>query len=283
MDRAAIRQVHQHLGGRVICKVLRYVPTTRGGPSVVCVPYGRIKDSRGDFRTEEAFNAHYARQIWVAFPYAIKFDVHKDRFDVYVTSPFHTAREAFPVLKPNIREQQFTVPEGFTPEEVNDPGIDPKNIVGRIFSAKGKIRSYRGCREDEPRYPRGQDEWFGPIRRDMDRLYTDIWAGPGRMLVRFDRAVTTFMTNTPRFPLAGGVDVQWKDRREHPFQDHVGSSAVTNYQRLIYNIVDPGYIVGVYKALKDYFENLDREVSGGTTFVTSHEVFDFNRPLPEDE
>jgi hypothetical protein len=216
VNRAALDQALKNAPQRQLCKVLDFQVDSPGGPTVICVPYARLKDSRPSFPStpegENAFRGQHARQLHVAFPMGQRFFIDSEIFDVYSDAPFNRARECYPVMKPDARMRDYRVPAGFTITEVIDQNIDPKDIRMRIKSTRGLLKSKAACHPDEPRYPRVQDIWNGPLRFDLDAMRTEIWGAPGRMIARFDRGVTDLLTQVPRFPLAAGTSVVWKDK-----------------------------------------------------------------------
>lgn len=283
VGRAALDQALRNAPRRSLCKVLGFQPDTPGGPTVVCVPYSRIDESRNGFPDtpagEDSFRSQYARQLWVSFPVGQRFAIDPDVYDVYADAPFHRARECYPVMKAGARQRDYQVPDGITSDEASTPPVDPGNIRARIRATRAGLASTRPCDPDEPRYPRPHDIWNGPIRHDLDRARAEVWGAPKKLIARLDRGVTDFLTELPRFPLAAGTSVVWRDRREHPFQQFVGSSAALPYRRFIWSLVDPGYIVGVYKALRRYLEGLDRGVA---RHVTVYESVDLGTEIRED-
>jgi hypothetical protein len=251
---------------------------------VVAVPYVAERGAaKRSFATEAEFLREYASEFWVVFPEGTRFHVDPQKYDVYVDWPYTHAREAYPVAISPVREEQARVPKGWTQQEAGARGVDPRSIKLRILKAQGKISSFRECRGGAPNYPRPEEYWYGPIRHKLDDAYVDLWSTPFEQIAKFKREVSDFMAETVRFPITDGTLLYWKDRREHPFQKVLGSSTVINYKRFVYSLADPGYIVGVYKALKEYFLALDSQNGGPTyTTITHHEVFDFNEDLPEE-
>lgn len=284
VQRASLDQTLRNMPRRTLCKIIQFLPDTPGGPSVICVPYSRLEDSQSSYPpTPEGrarFMGQYGRQLWVNYPRGQRYRLDRDMHDVYADAPFWNSRECYPVLKPGARQEDFRVPDGDTALETEFREVSPSNVGLRIRNAREKIKSRENCSPDEPRYPRQGEIWHGPVKHHLDQLRAELWGGPRKLLAKLDRNVADIMAEIPRFPLADGVNLVWRDKREHPFQRHIGSSAAMPYRRFIWSLVDPGYIVNVYREIRRFLDGLDSDFPGRK--ITKYESIDLGVEIRED-
>jgi hypothetical protein len=158
----------------------------------------------------------------------------------------------------------------------------PHQVRQRAQSALLGNRPFTDCGPDKvPDYPQPGDFWAGPLRFNPTRAIVELWAEKNHKLMTASRKISNWATDKLSFPKTDGKTVIWLGKVENPLQDVVPSTAVTPYKRFITTLVDPSIILGIVRAVRGFFNDIQKDEAINISGIERHEVVDYEADLPE--